>query len=74
MERVSHCKAWLLGIGPYRKVREMPDERMTLVEKLLNPTWRYSPNSEWADLDVEQTVETMREAAKRIAELEALSC
>lgn len=44
----------------------MPDEKMTLIEKLLNPAWRVSKDSEWADLDVEQTVETMREAAKLI--------
>jgi len=48
----------------------MPNDKMTLIEKLLNPAWRTSPNSEWADLDVEQTVETMRQAAARITELE----
>lgn len=49
----------------------MAEDKMTLIEKLLNPAWRHSPDSEWADLDVKQTVETMREAARRITELEA---
>lgn len=48
----------------------MADEKMTLMERLLNPAWRDSPNSGSPDLNVAQTIETMREAAERIAQLE----
>ena len=73
MDRISHAEAWLRGIGPYRKIGPMI-EKMTLIEKLTNPAWRKSADSEWADLDVAQTVETMREAKAEIERLRALLC
>lgn len=43
----------------------MPDENMTLVERLRNPQWSHKPGDAPA-LDVEQTRKDMEEAAALI--------
>lgn len=44
----------------------MAEEKMTLVERLRNPSWVHGPDLERAILDTETTVSDMREAAETL--------